>query len=1387
MYYGSIYTSADAGVTWVQKYSGASQYWKSITSDASGTKLAAVVYGGYIYTSTDSGNTWVQKTSDAVRNWYSITSDASGTKLAAVVYGGYIYTSIDSGDTWVQKTSDATRNWRSITSSADGIKLAAVVYPGYIYTSIDSGDTWVQKTSDATRNWRSITSSADGTKLAAVVYGGYIYTSENAGATWVSMMYGSARYWYTITSSADGIKLAVAAGGTDYYDYIYTYASSSPQLSVDILSPLTNSSAINQWSPYVSWGTATQCYYSYDNFVSTSTANCALGGVDISRPSPLIGTSTLSVKGIDAQGIIITKQSTFRYDLGVFIISPARTISTWSPDINWNVNSVATSTLSCYYSYDNFTSTSTADCSLGGADVTSPPAEGSYTLYVKVVDQDSNVGVSSVAFSIASAMVQRTLDTTRQWYFITSSADGTKLAAIVGGTSGERYIYTSTDSGITWSTKNNSSGSRRWQSITSDASGTKLAAVVYGGYIYTSTDSGNTWVQKTSDATRGWYSITSDASGTKLAAVFGNSGYIYTSIDSGNTWVQKTSDVARLWFSITSSADGTKLAAVVYGGYIYTSTDSGNTWIQKTSGATRNWYTITSSADGTKLATVVRDGYIYTSTDSGSTWATSTSAGSRSWYSITSSADGTKLAAVVSSGYIYTSTDSGNTWVQKTSDATREWRSITSSADGTKLAAVVYQGYIYTSVSANPHLSVDILTPVSSSSISSWTPIVSWGTATQCYYSYDNFVSTSTANCSLLGSDISAASYGTSTLSVKGIDASGTIVTNQSTFFFPYYVWCGDVAEDNNWSNPNNWYTSPMCSDHANAVPDSGIYAALIGSTAPVVNTNTWTMPARIDSTGLTSGANTSGVIFTGTSTNSVLIIGNATFNDSTHNTGTITGSATFNTSYFTSAIGGTLTIPSGSSWSGTVGGTVYGSDNLPITNYIFNGNASNLSTINGTAVFNNSSNNNGTINGAATFNNTAPFTIGTVNGTVTLNGFSQVLSGVNNVTNFVKQLAGGVRDTLYLLSGSTLNISGLTTILGGDASNLLTIRTTTPNAYANLGINGTNNLNNLRIKDINNTGPLIDLTNVNVYDDGGNTGFTFKPNSAPSQRSGGIAVITYTPPAIYVPPARNAGNSNSNNNSNRGSSGSSLFDINNNLGKLSLKNLPKFSFGGLSAGSNLGTSKFVNPLTGLLQLQPIAGFEPLPKVYTKLQSNISNFFNSSLPKSLANLSNTVPSIKKELTSAGIINGYDLYSMKDSPVNTPTLSDLAKDKTKQPTNLIFTSVDDKETPTKLSIDKKGRTYQILTVEPNDTIDISIKNTNKTLPITIFDNNPIKPNKDKNNNITLTLNAPTEQGTRILTVGDLTLEIRVKAPAPVVTPKVEKKLSPIKKMWNWFTK
>jgi len=88
------------------------------------------------------------------------------------------------------------------------------------------------------------------------------------------------------------------------------------------------------------------------------------------------------------------------------------------------------------------------------------------------------------------------------------------------------YFTPSVVSADAW-TEQQGAGQRNWQSITSSSDGTKLAAVVDNGYIYTSIDSGNTWVQKTSDVTRSWRSITSSSDGTKLTAVV-SGGYIYT-------------------------------------------------------------------------------------------------------------------------------------------------------------------------------------------------------------------------------------------------------------------------------------------------------------------------------------------------------------------------------------------------------------------------------------------------------------------------------------------------------------------------------------------------------------------------------------------------------------------------------------------------------------------------------------------------------------------------------------------------------------------------------------------------------------------------------------------------------------------------------------------
>lgn len=235
-----------------------------------------------------------------------------------------------------------------------------------------------------------------------------------------------------------------------------------------------------------------------------------------------------------------------------------------------------------------------------------------------------------------------TRESARNWIALASSSDGIKLVAAVQ----EGLIYTSTDSGATWTARDSV---RRWSGLASSSDGSKLVATVEGGWIYTSTDSGATWTAR--DSVRNWTAVTSSSDGTKLVAT-ARADQIFTSSNSGVSWTPR--DSVRLWRAVASSSDGSKLAAVVYGnpGNIYTSVDSGATWTVRATDLNKYWQGIAMSSDGSKLVASSYTGAVYTSQDSGATWTSINSI--QSAYGVALSADGTKLV-VTGSGYIYTS------------------------------------------------------------------------------------------------------------------------------------------------------------------------------------------------------------------------------------------------------------------------------------------------------------------------------------------------------------------------------------------------------------------------------------------------------------------------------------------------------------------------------------------------------------------------------------------------------------------------------------------------------------------------------------------------------------------------------------------------------------
>ncbi len=265
---------------------------------------------------------------------------------------------------------------------------------------------------------------------------------------------------------------------------------------------------------------------------------------------------------------------------------------------------------------------------------------------------------------------------------VASSSDGSKLVgAMYAG-----QIYTSTDSGVTWTARESS---RDWSGVASSSDGTKLVAVSSYGQIYTSTDSGVTWTAR--DVRRNWSDVASSSDGTKLVAVDYSSSKVYTSTDSGVTWIAR--DVSFQGSGVASSSDGTKLVALS-NEYIYTSTDSGVTWTARELGINRGWSSVVSSSDGTKLVAGTVLSEIYTSTDSGVTW-TNRGRTTHLWLypasALASSSDGSKL--VVFTDRAYFSTDSGATW---TARDTRTGSGVASSSDGSKLVAVSRNGGIST-------------------------------------------------------------------------------------------------------------------------------------------------------------------------------------------------------------------------------------------------------------------------------------------------------------------------------------------------------------------------------------------------------------------------------------------------------------------------------------------------------------------------------------------------------------------------------------------------------------------------------------------------------------------------------------------------------------------
>jgi photosystem II stability/assembly factor-like uncharacterized protein len=255
------------------------------------------------------------------------------------------------------------------------------------------------------------------------------------------------------------------------------------------------------------------------------------------------------------------------------------------------------------------------------------------------------------------------------WKTIKVSYDGSTLiaggnsVAPGGGSYSETgltatFLYVSNDRGITWNAPSIPVTSyRQWYSACSSSDGTILYACSKADHIFTSTDSGNTWSKLINSGLREWSGIDCSSDGTKvIACAYDN--YIYISTNSGINWKSAISSIqTRYWSGVASSSDGTKLFAVVNGAssnYYYYSLNSGNSWYrmeQTTNNIRRN--AVSTSDDGGVVCVSGVNSYITISYNYGSTWTTITSMPYNSWTSPVVSGDGTRIFIGIYNGYLY--------------------------------------------------------------------------------------------------------------------------------------------------------------------------------------------------------------------------------------------------------------------------------------------------------------------------------------------------------------------------------------------------------------------------------------------------------------------------------------------------------------------------------------------------------------------------------------------------------------------------------------------------------------------------------------------------------------------------------------------------------------
>jgi hypothetical protein len=173
-----IYTSTNAGATWLGEISSPSPPWDAVASSADGNYLAAArasATSSAIYTSTNAGTSWVSNNVSSVPFlWTSLASSANGGNLLATAPPLFL-ASTNAGSNWTFVASAPLAINKVACSTNGNVWFGVSSNSGQIYSSLNAGVGWITNNAPRT-NWIAIAVSKDGNRAVAAVAGGGIYT-----------------------------------------------------------------------------------------------------------------------------------------------------------------------------------------------------------------------------------------------------------------------------------------------------------------------------------------------------------------------------------------------------------------------------------------------------------------------------------------------------------------------------------------------------------------------------------------------------------------------------------------------------------------------------------------------------------------------------------------------------------------------------------------------------------------------------------------------------------------------------------------------------------------------------------------------------------------------------------------------------------------------------------------------------------------------------------------------------------------------------------------------------------------------------------------------------------------------------------------------------------